>query len=574
MKPLLLPFVLLYTGLPFWPGTAALPATGVSFSTSDEALQALYQAAETKEARNVLQFTPAMKILVEGGQYRNCWIETQPMGGEMYADRNMEVALNNQVIFLLTQRADGRFPGMVRRDKPEQLAVPPAPGQVPVAADFNCWFKALQGFCFPDPAWRMYFWIGRDRAYLQKLYDGLAAYDAYLWLTRDSNGDGVLETWATTDTGEDNSTRYATRNAPNPWPFDAPPGSPGTPDPQNPRDYAKYWSQQAKEKIPPFTREQIRAPFDSMDIMGYSYDARATLAKISHELNNGKEAEWRQKAEDVRKNLAAKLWDPQRHACFDHDRNGAVLDEVVHNNLRAMYHGVFSQQMADGFVKYHLLNPAEFWTPFPLPSIAINSTLFRNSSGNNWSGQPEGLTYQRAIRALENYGYYSVVTQLGRKLIGVVEKAGNQFTQQYDPYTGTPSSREDGYGPTILAALEYISRMHGVHADLAAGRIWWSSCDDEDFTYTEHWGDHAWTLSSAQGEMTGSLNGHELFRCTTGARVVTDLEGRVVAVVGITSSPQPVTLRVAQDHHKLSLSPNQVIQIDPSKPTGLVARPR
>jgi hypothetical protein len=53
---------------------AALPAadqTGVSFQTSDADLQRLYDAAEAKVEANIVQFTPTMKVLVEGGGYRN-----------------------------------------------------------------------------------------------------------------------------------------------------------------------------------------------------------------------------------------------------------------------------------------------------------------------------------------------------------------------------------------------------------------------------------------------------------------------------------------------------------------------
>lgn len=31
------------------------------------------------------------------------WLETQPMGGEMYAKRNMEAGLNNQLLFMENQ---------------------------------------------------------------------------------------------------------------------------------------------------------------------------------------------------------------------------------------------------------------------------------------------------------------------------------------------------------------------------------------------------------------------------------------------------------------------------------------
>jgi hypothetical protein len=539
-----------------------LPATGVSFSTADKPLQGLYDQAEALEKSNIIKFCPTMKILVEGAQYQNCWIETQPMGGEMYATRDVQIAVNNQRIFLLTQRPDGRFPGMVIPAARTSKAVRSSGTNNDLAwlpdLQVSVNYRSLSGFCFPEPAWRTYFWMGKDRDYLKKLYDGLAAYDAYLWRTRDSNGDGVLEKWCIWDNGEDDSTRLLTRNAPTCWPFDVPPGNPHAPDPQNPDDFKKYWSTHVRKKLSTFSRDEILVPFASMDIMAYSYDARATLAKIARELGNDKEAFWQQQAEEVRQKVIEKLWDANRHACFDRDKNGRQLPELIHNNLRVMYHGLFTQQMADEFVKYHLLNPKEFWTPLPLPSIAVNEPLFRNHSNNDWSGQPEGLTYQRAIQALENYGYYSLVTQLGEKLIDAIERGGNRFTQQFDPFTGLPSSpKQNGYGPTILAALEYLSRMHGVHLDVVAGRVWWSSCDAKEFSYQQRWDDHEWTLTSTNGVMTARLNGKNLFECSTGVRVLTDLDGRVIQLVGINSTPQSVKVKTDGRQLELTVQPNQ-----------------
>ena len=66
------------------------------------------------------------------------------------------------------------------------------------------------------------------------------------------------------------------------------------------------------------------------------------------------------------------------------------------------------------------MNPQEFWTKMPLPSVAANDPLFRNVTTNNWSGQAEALTYQRAIRALENYGMYELIPQLGQKLMQAI----------------------------------------------------------------------------------------------------------------------------------------------------------
>jgi Trehalase len=545
--------------------TNALPLTGMTFSTTDTNLQKLYNRAETMERRNIVQFTATMKTLVEGGGYGNCWIETQPMGGEMYAARDVQLALNNQLIFLLTQRPDGRLPGMVtsflhRTNQP--------------AASTNIWeawfpemkvlahYGWLQGLCFAEPAWRTYFWIGKDKAYLQKLYDGLAGHDAYLWRTRDSNHDGVLESWGMYDTGEDYAERYMARGAPAPWPFDVPPGSPGTPDPMNPKDFKKYWFLEAERKRPPMPRDQMLVPFQSMEIMAYSYDMRATLAKISRELGNGQEKFWQEQAEAVRQKLIEKLWAEKRHACFDHDKNGKQLPELIHNNLRAMYHGIFTQKMADEFIQYHLLNTNEFWTAMPLPSIAVNEPLFRNSSGNDWSGQPEGLTYQRAIRALENYGHYSLVTALGEKLIEAVERGHDRFTEQFDPFTGELTSPgQDGYGPTILAVLEYLSRMHGIHLDLVNGQVWWSACDGKDFSYSQRWGERKWTMTSSNGVVSAELDGRKIFTASTGCRVVTDLDGRIIEIVGIAPQKQKVAVEANGQKQKFTLKPDQKITL-------------
>lgn len=114
------------------------------------------------------------------------------MGGEHYAKRNVEVGLNNILIFLQYQRRDGRFPGMIGREPREENGV-------------VAFFDWIQGYYFLQPAFRMYYLVGKDEEYLKKLYYAAKDFDSYLWATRDSNGDGCLESWCPWDTGEDNS---------------------------------------------------------------------------------------------------------------------------------------------------------------------------------------------------------------------------------------------------------------------------------------------------------------------------------------------------------------------------------
>ena len=76
--------------------------TGVRFETKDPLLSHLVKQAEKKCRLNIKNFG-GDPVLVEGGGYEKIWLETQPMGGEMYAKRNMEAALNNQLIFMENQ---------------------------------------------------------------------------------------------------------------------------------------------------------------------------------------------------------------------------------------------------------------------------------------------------------------------------------------------------------------------------------------------------------------------------------------------------------------------------------------
>ncbi len=471
-----------------------LPQTSYKFNIENPDLARLYDTALAKCRLNLNRFGEDT-VLVEGGGYEKIWLETQPMGGEMYARYDVQAALNNQLLFMRHQREDGRLPGAIQGF---------ADGRV--EAQFN----KLQGFCFPWPALNMYYWLGEDREYLDKLAACLEAFDAYLWRVRDSDGDGLLESWCVYDTGEDNAVRYG--------------GSPvycteDTP----PEDYAVV-------------------PMASMDVMSYSYSARDTLAEISDIRGDGRAEEWRGKAAAVAEAIRAGLWDEERGACFDRDKSGNVIDVLCHNSLRCMYWGSFSPDMAARFVNEHLLNEKEFWTELPLPSVAVNDPAFRNAPENNWSGQCEGLTYQRAILALERYGYEKIVTQLGKRLMNAVIAGGYVFTQQFDPFTGAPScvspvskapilpgsdeSFQDAYGPTLLSVLEYMAHIWGV--TMQRGELWFSLGSGEAFTAELQWCGHIYRAESDGQAACVSVDGGEKYRGKCGVRIITNKTGEII----------------------------------------------
>lgn len=477
-----------------------LPETRVDFRTENTAVQRVFDAAEEKCRHNLKDFG-GRTVLVEGGGYEKIWLETQPMGGEMYALRNPEAALNNCLMFMEHQRADGRLPGSIQctdgRIEPQ--------------------FNKYQGFCFPFHALNLYWLFGRDKAYLNQLKDTLIRFDACLWRTRHLTGEGILSSFCVYDTGEDLALRYG--NAP------------------------CYW----EEDTPPEGYQVV--PMASMDVTSWSYACRFTVAEICRIQKDPAAGEWERKASEVSDTLRRHLWNRKRGALYDRDRQGKPIDILCHNTLRCMYWGSVSQNMADRFVKEHLLNPAEFWTRFPLPSVAANDPAFRNAPENNWSGQPEGLTYQRAITALENYGYHPVVTALGNKLIHAVHENGCRFTQQYDPFTGKASlvsaathhpvphgsdePIQDSYGPTMLACLEYIAHHYGIHPHM--GTVWFSLGSGNPYEYAAECYDHRYQILSNGQSAEIRVDGQTIGTWKCGIRIIAQATGQVIRMEKIES---------------------------------------
>ena len=458
--------------------------TSVSFQTSHPLLNKLMDSAQLKIRNNVKQFENRT-VLIEGGGYEKIWLETQPMGGEMYAKRNMEAGLNNHLLFMEHQRADGRLPGSIAL----------------INNHMTPQFDKFQGFCFPSSALNMYYLMGKDEEFLNLLYHSLETFDSYLWKVRDSDGDGCLESWCKYDTGEDHALRY--QDAPDSW----------------------------SEEIPPKDCQVV--PMASMDFMSFSYAARETLSIISSiKGNENWKHKWEEKALTIKNSIKNYLWIESKDACYDRDNKHRVMDILTHNNVRAMYWNSFTKSMADRFVTKHLLNPDEFWTYMPLPSVAANDPFFRNIKTNNWSGQCEALTYQRAIRALENYGYDYLIPKLGEKLFKAIGDSCT-FVQQYDPFTAKPSlialhGIQDSYGPAMLSVMEYTARMVGVH--LEKDRIFWGTVSGYESTYEQIWNDQSFKIKNNHNKAEAFINGKKVFEAGKDLKIITDLCGTIIGI--------------------------------------------
>lgn len=516
--------------------------THVEFQCSDENIQRVFDRCEALEKENVKQFG-ARRVVQEGAKYHGVWLETQPMGGEMYAKRDMEAGLNNILIFMENQRRDGRMPGMICYERPW--------------SGLRAHYDWMQGDFFSVPAVRMAWHLGHDRGYLTRLYETLRDFDAYLWAYRDSDGDGCLESWCIWDTGDDNNARYLVNRV-------------------NSCENGAWNGESAPVGVG-------NLPFESAEYMAYSYAQRMALAQISEWLDNGEAQAWREKAESVRARFKEYLWDDERAFAFDRDGDNRPIESISLANIKCMYQGVFTQDMADRFIRCHLLNAKEFWTTMPLPNIAANDPLFylddehTNLTGeklalfkeyshgdvedNSWSGPVEGLSLQRTLPALLRYGHHTEGVMIGRKLLASLARA-EHYTQQMNPFTGDFAPGTDGYGPMILAALEYMAYMYGVGFE--SGEVVFSAAQgDETSMYTQEMNGHTYSVRRENGHATAYVDGCEAFSFTQGACVYAAPDGTPKRVCGL--SEEPIELALTLPGGKTlthTLAPNEQLSVN------------
>ena len=73
----------------------------------------------------------------------------------------------------------------------------------------------------------------------------------------------------------------------------------------------------------------------------YSYSNSLALVRTSQLLSNASGATyWKARAASVATSLKRVLWHEERGACYDRDATGKIVDVLMHNNIRCMWHGM------------------------------------------------------------------------------------------------------------------------------------------------------------------------------------------------------------------------------------------
>ena len=121
-----------------------------------------------------------------------------------------------------------------------------------------------------------------------------------------------------------------------------------------------------------------------------------------------------------------------------------------------LWAGIASEEQAREIIFNELLNPEEFWSPYPIPALAISEPGYSDRQlmsdlGCSWRANTWIPTNYMVYHGLRDYGYDELASLLALRTKQLIDKAGDR-----EYYTS-----EDGLGEGLDPATVYEEALAG-----------------------------------------------------------------------------------------------------------------
>ncbi|HEX7586760.1 MAG TPA: trehalase family glycosidase [Anaerolineae bacterium] len=181
--------------------------------------------------------------------------------------------------------------------------------------------------------------------------------------------------------------------------------------------------------------------------------ALARLCRINAELDDAMEFD--QLGARVEQALVNKCYDERRGIFFDllgaAEKPSGVVTVTC---LLPLMLDHLDSAICKRLVDEHLHNPAEFWLPYPVPSVAANEPSFdpEARTGLLWRGSTWVNMNWFLVGGLRQHGYTELADELVERTCAMISNGG--FREYYSPYSGIGYGAP-GFGWTTLV-LDFL----------------------------------------------------------------------------------------------------------------------
>ena len=265
-----------------------------------------------------------------------------------------------------------------------------------------------------------------DRKFAEIAYESLDRYDRWFRSQRDKDEDQLMCYVDFLESGWDDSVRW---------------DEPRRRFSNNPEKYKMAYS-------------QVRmAPVEAIDLNCLIYLQRKILSNLAEELGYKDEAEkYQNLAEKTVNGINELMWDEDTAFYYDiYEKEHKSVGVKTPAAFLTLYAGVATQQQAKKLVK-HLLNPREFWTKFPLPTVSADDPKY--DPKGYWRGRSWLNIIWFTYHGLKRYGFDNEARMLAQSVINIMSK-GPSCNENYDSQTGEPLGVPDFSWSTL--ALDILT---------------------------------------------------------------------------------------------------------------------
>ncbi len=168
---------------------------------------------------------------------------------------------------------------------------------------------------------------------------------------------------------------------------------------------------------------------EGVDLNCYLYRECLAYAKVcEYKFEKILAQKYRKYAEE-RKTAVQTMWDEEDGFYYDRDeRDGKSIKVKSISCLLPIWAGISEKDQVRRLVYEHILNPMEFWRPFPLPALAASEPGYspvhlEGDIGCNWRANTWVPTNYMVMHGLMDYGYRDIAGFIAYKTKELILKS-------------------------------------------------------------------------------------------------------------------------------------------------------
>lgn len=195
--------------------------------------------------------------------------------------------------------------------------------------------------------------------------------------------------------------------------------------------------------------------FEGVDLAVYLVRELRAMAALAALLGRGADAaDFAARAKALTARIEETFWDESAGFYFDRsERTGALNRLKTVSGLLPLWLGSIRPERAERLVREHLMNPEEFWLPYPVATWAKNETGYyqeRKGGECNWMGPTWIPTNYMILHGLMRHGFWKEAEALAAKTfeMALLESTTREY---YNGETGTGQGLSPFWGWSALA---------------------------------------------------------------------------------------------------------------------------